>query len=168
MVAGVAWWQWLLASLVVPVVVGLGSAYIGHVLQLRRARFDLRIVSHRATYETLLPALDDLVAYEDRWVRRVYSDYPSQAAMDMDLELDNHWESRRHAAWTVIEGVLLRGELAASRAVIAALEQARTEHATIRQALSDEDLDYPDAVEAAAASSRKALAAVRRLVDRES
>jgi hypothetical protein len=167
MVAGLPWWQWALSSVLVPLVIGLSAAYVGHSLSLRKARFELRIVERRTTYEELLPALTDLAAYDARFVRLAYHDFGGQAVEDRERAADDDWARRRRAAIAVIERVIVRGELGASRTVLDALETLLSDRARTRREFNSEELEYVDAVETDAASSKRALEAIHKAVSRE-
>jgi hypothetical protein len=167
MIAGVPWWQWALSSIAVPIVVGLAAVYAGHFLALRKSKVETRLIEHRTTYEEVLPALYDLVESDARYVRSVYHDYGSQAAEDKASELDGEWAARRRAAMATVQRVLRRGDLGASPAVLSALQAIDDRHMDIASRYSSEGLDYVDAIEEDAASSRIALEEVRKAIKRE-
>jgi hypothetical protein len=166
-IAGVPWWQWALSSVVVPIMVGLAAAYAGHSLSLRRSRVETRLIEHRTTYEELLPALYDLVESDTRWVRSAYHDYGSQVAEDRARESDEEWADRRRTAMATVQRVLRRGELGVSRAVLASLQAIDDRHSDIAGRYNREELDYVDALEEDAESSRRALDEVREAIKHE-
>ena len=166
MISGVPWWQWALSSVLIPIILGLGAAYLGHYLSLNKARYDLRIVERRTTFDELIPALAELAASDAREVRSAYHGFGSEAEEDKARAADAEWANRRRAAITVIERVLIKGELGASPAVLNTLNALMAQRsATARN--YHEDFDYFHALETDAEASQKSLDAIRKAMAKE-
>jgi len=167
MAAGIPLWQWAATSVLVPIAIGVGSAAFGYALSLRKARFDLRLVDRRRSYNALLPSLAELVAYDSRALRLAYHEFGSQAAEDRARESDAEWAERYATAMTVINGSRAKGELGSSRQVLDALNSLADERERIRQGVIGDTLEFVDAHEMDAAASLAALDAVQKAVARE-
>ncbi|MDZ4063522.1 MAG: hypothetical protein U1E22_02535, partial [Coriobacteriia bacterium] len=123
--------QWFLVSVAVPIVIGVGSAIATHWLSLRKTRLDLRMAERRKAYNQLLPALAYVLAYDRRQLRNVYHQFESQCAEDAAHTADNEWESRHAAAMSVIRDVSAKRELAASPAVLKALDTLMEKYSAV-------------------------------------
>lgn len=167
MAVQVGTWEWLLASVAVPIAIGIGSALATHSLAVRKARLDLSLVDRRKAYNALLPALVDIVAYDQRALRLAYHEFGSQQAEDTARAADDEWEARHGSAVTVLRDVAARRELAASRPVLDAVDTLLNEYSRIGNELGDDTIDWVDAHEMGAAASLAALDAVRKAVARE-
>jgi len=167
MATGVPIWQWTLSSVLVPIVIGLGGAWLVHGLSLRATRQQARLVEHRATYERLLPALHDLVLMTERSVRLEMHEFYSQQEEDRERDLDDMWRDRYSKAMGAVHDVIARGELAASKKVVRALD----EFLAADQATSDEwkrgTHDFLSIYERDAAAARRARDEIRKAVAAE-
>lgn len=154
--------QWWIASVVVPIVIGTSSAIATHWLALRKTRHELRITERRKSYNRLLPALADVLAYHQRELLQLHGGGHGRQAEDAHAE-DDQWSYRRMAAMEVIRDVIAKGELAASAGVIDALEIMMDQYSEI-----DPDTHgWSDACEALFEITLSAVDAVRGEVARE-
>lgn len=160
-------WQWFAASVAVPIAIGIGSALATHSLAVRKARLDRRLLDRRKSYDALLPALADVVAYDQRELRLMYSYSENQQAEDRARAADVEWRARHDAAMSIIRGVVARRELAASSNVLEALDSLLTEYSRIEDSLEVEAPSWQDACEMYAVASLAALDSVRKAVARE-
>jgi hypothetical protein len=158
---------WIVTSVAVPVGIGLGSAFIGYTLSIKKTRVEARIAARRATYEQLLPALADLVASDALEVTLAIHEYPSEAHEDRARAKRDEAFAKRTAAIETIDSVVLRGQLAASSPVLDALRDLRSNLDDTRAAFMSESVDYVDALEADLSASRRALAAIQAAIDDE-
>jgi hypothetical protein len=165
--AQIGTWQWLAASVAVPIAIGVGSAFAAHAFAVRKARLGLRFVDRREAYDVLLPALADVVAYDQRAPRFAYHGFGSQQSEDLARVADDEWEARHSAAMAAVRDVAARRELAAAPNVLAALDALLAEYSRIGSGISDDAIDWIEAHEMGAAASLAALDAVRKAVSRE-
>jgi len=156
--------QWFLGSVLVPIVIGVGSAVATHSLAVRKTRLELRLVERRKSYEVLLPAIADVVAYDQRELRMAYHEFGSQAAEDRAYADQDDWKVRHAAAMSVIQNVIAKRELAASPNVLKALDSLLADYSRIGP---EETPGWPDAAELYAEASLKALDAIRKEIARE-
>lgn len=159
--------QWLLGSVAVPIAIGMGSALITHWFAVRKARLNFRLVDRRKAYDALLPALAEVVAYDQRALRFAYHEFGSQQSEDLARAANNEWEERHKAATAVVRGVAARRELAASPRVLEAVDTLLAEYARAGSGLDDDSIEWIDAYETGAAASLTALDSVRKAGARE-
>lgn len=123
------------------------------------------MLERRTTYEQLVPALSDLAAYDSRALRLLYGEYSSQAALDHERESDEQWALRRQASIDIVQGVLARGQLAASKQILEMLRSYMDERMRISGSMHPND--FADGLEKMAEASREAWEAVSSVVARE-
>ena len=155
--------EWLIASVAVPIAIGVGSAVATHSLAVRKARLDLRLVDRRKSYNERLPALAEVVAYDRRQLRSIYHEYSSQESEDLARAQDDERAARHSAAMSVISDVVAKRELAASTNVLKALDELMAEYSHV----DPQTHSWGEACEAFAAASVSALDAVRKEIARE-
>ena len=165
MAADVPLWQYLVSSVAVPILVGLVGAWIGYKLSLRRTRVETRMLERRVTYAELALALSDLAEYDLRALRLLYGEFRSQAAVDHEHEQDDSWELRRAAALKVVRSILARGQLAASKPILEALQSFMDERKRTSDSMHPED--FADGLEMMAEISGKAYKTVSTLAASE-
>jgi hypothetical protein len=156
-------WQWLLASVAVPIVIGVTSSLATHWLSVRKSRFDMRLADWRKSYDRLLPALADALTYDRRQLRFVYHEFESGSAEEQARAKDEEWAARHNAAMSVIRDVVAKRELAASPGVLKALDALMEEYSRVDPATHSWD----EACEAFAAATLAAVDAVREEIPRD-
>ncbi len=155
--------QWLIASVAVPIVIGVVSALLTHWLSVRKTRLDHRMIERRRSYGELLPALADVLMYDQRRLRFEYHEFGGEQAEEQARAADEEWEVRHAAAMTAIREVIAKREIAASPGVLEALDTMMAEYSKIDPSTHC----WSDASEAYATATIAAVDAVRREVARE-
>ena len=155
--------QWLIASVAVPVVIGVASALSTHWLSVRKTRLDHRMIERRRSYGELLPALAEVLAYDQRQLRLEYHEFDSEQSEGRARAADKEWEARHTSAMATIREVISKRELAASPGVLEALDSMMAEYSKVDPSTHC----WSDACEAYASATIAAVDAVRKEVARE-
>lgn len=159
MFGGAPWWVWAISNIVVPVVIGLGSALLGYISSVKQVKSQLSIVERRAVYNDLTIALADLAAAFEFYFREAYNQGEANAARGEE------WKTRQLAAGEVLEKVRVNGTLAASSRVLAILGGLTARKAEID--LLFRDGDYLEALDESAVMYRDALDDLHAAIDKE-
>lgn len=167
MATNVPVWQWALSSVLVPIVIGLGGAWLGHSLSLRKSRHEARLSVRRATYDQLLPALSDLVLSGERQIRFELHEFYGPEDEDRAHLKDEEWRDRYASAMECVRSVVARGQLAASKQVLDALNDYVKETASLMEDWNSGTSDFLDIYERDLAASKKVQARVQKAIPHE-